>query len=108
VLGKRITPGRARLLAPTGCATRAFNARVAGTKIAKVIFYLDGKRIKTVTRKNLRGTFAVRIDPRRLKLGVHRLIAKVTFQRGSATKARTFRLSFQHCPRALRAPRFTG
>lgn len=108
VLGKRIAPGKARLLAPTGCATRAFNARVAGTKIAKVVYYLDGKRIKTVTRKNLRGTFAVRIDPGRLKVGVHRLIAKVTFQRGSATKARTFRVSFQRCPRALRAPRFTG
>jgi hypothetical protein len=108
VAGKRVVPGKARLLAPTGCTARAFNARVSGTKIAKVVYYLDGKKIKTVTRTNLRGTFAVRIDPGRLKVGVHRLIAKVTFQRGSATKAKTFRLSFQRCPRALRAPRFTG
>jgi hypothetical protein len=61
-----------------------------------------------LTRKNFRGTYAVRIDPRRLRLGVHRLVVKVTFQRGSATKAKTFRLAFQRCPRALRAPRFTG
>ena len=45
---------------------------------------------------------------RRLRIGVHRLVATVTFQRGSGTKAKTFRLAFQRCPRALRAPRFTG
>jgi uncharacterized repeat protein (TIGR01451 family) len=108
VLGTRITPGRARLLGPTGCTTRAFRARIRGTKVAKVVFTLDGHRISTVTRKNYRGTFAVRIDPRQLRIGVHRLVAKVTFTRGSATKAKTFRLAFQRCPRALRAPRFTG
>jgi uncharacterized repeat protein (TIGR01451 family) len=108
VLGTRITPGRARLLGPTGCAARAFHARVSGVKIAKVVFRMDGRRIKTLTRKNFRGTYAVRIDPRHLRLGVHRLVATVTFQRGSATKAKTFRLAFQRCPRALRAPRFTG
>ena len=108
VLGARITPGRARLLGPTGCTSRAFHARIKGTKVARVVFTLDGKRLKTVTRKNFRGTYAVRINPSRLSIGVHRLIAKVTFQRGSATKAKTFRLAFQRCPRALRAPRFTG
>lgn len=108
VLGVRITPGRARLLGPAGCTAKVFRARVSGVKIAKVVFKLDGKRIKTLTRKNFRGTYAVRIDPGRLALGVHRLVAAVTFQRGSATKAKTYRLAFQRCPRALRAPRFTG
>jgi hypothetical protein len=108
VLGTRITPGRARLLGPTGCASQAFHARIRGVKIAKVVFRLDGRRIKTLTRKNFRGTYAVRIDPRHLRLGVHRLVVKVTFERGSATRAKTFRLAFQRCPRALRAPRFTG
>jgi hypothetical protein len=108
VLGERITPGQARLLGPTGCTPRAFHARIRGVKIAKVVFRLDGRRIKALTRKNFRGTYAVRIDPRRLRLGVHRLVVRVTFQRGSATKGKTFRLAFQRCPRALRAPRFTG
>jgi hypothetical protein len=96
------------LLAPAGCTSRVFHARVRGVKIAKVVFKLDGKRVKTLTRKNFRGTYALRIDPRHLRLGVHRLVATVTFERGSATKAKTFRLAFQRCPRALRAPRFTG
>jgi hypothetical protein len=108
VLGARIAPGRARLQGPTGCTARAFHARVRGVRIARVVFKLDGQRIKTLTRTNFRGTYAVRIDPRHLRLGVHRLVATVTFQRGSATKAKTFRLAFQRCPRALRAPRFTG
>jgi hypothetical protein len=108
VLGERIGPGRARLLGPTGCTARAFHARIRGVRIAKVVFKLDGRRIKTLTRTNFRATYAVRIDPRHLRLGVHRLVATVTFQRGSATRAKTFRLAFQRCPRALRAPRFTG
>lgn len=108
VLGERITPGRAQLLGPTGCTARAFHARVRGKKVAKVVFTLDGRRIKTLKRKNFRSTFAVRIDPKRLRVGVHRLVVKVTFQRGSGTKAKTMRLTFQRCPRALRAPRFTG
>jgi hypothetical protein len=32
----------------------------------------------------------------------------VLSQRGSATETEAFRLVFKHCPRALRAPRFTG
>ena len=108
VLGERVAPGSARLLGPTGCQARAFHARIRGKKVARVVFTLDGHRIKTLSRKNFRGTYAVRIDPRRLAMGVHRLVVKVTFQRGSGTKAKTFRLAFQRCPRALRAPRFTG
>jgi hypothetical protein len=109
VLGNRtVAPGRARLLGPAGCTARVFHARVRGVRIARVVFSIDGKKIKTVTRKNYRGTYAIRIDPRQLRVGVHRLIARVTFTRGSATKAKTYRLSFQRCPRALRAPRFTG
>jgi hypothetical protein len=73
-----------------------------------VVFILDGHKVTTLTRKNYRGMYAIRIDPGRLKVGVHRLIVNVTFQRGSGTKARTLRLAFQRCPRALRAPRFTG
>ena len=108
VLGTRITPGTARLLGPTGCTARAFRARVRGTKVARVVYILDGRVVSTLRHTNYHKTFAVRVDPRRLSLGVHRLVAQVTFRRGSGTKPKTFRLSFQRCSRALRAPRFTG
>jgi hypothetical protein len=72
------------------------------------VFKLDERRIQALTRKNFRGTYAVRIDPRHLRVGVHRPVATVALERGSAKKAKTSRLGFQRCPRALRAPRFTG
>lgn len=108
VLGERITPGRARLIGPTGCQSRAFHARIKGTRVAKVVFTLDGKRIKTLRKVNFHKTFAVRLDPSRMRIGVHRLVATVTFQKGTGSKAKKFRLSFQRCARKVAAPQFTG
>jgi hypothetical protein len=98
----------AHLTGPAPCPQKGFHARVRGRRVAHVTFVLDGHRIGSLTRRNFRGTYAVRIDSRHLRLGVHRLVAKVTFQRGGAMKGRTLRLAFQRCPRALRSPRFTG
>jgi uncharacterized repeat protein (TIGR01451 family) len=108
VLGARVTPGTANLLGPTGCVTRAFNARVKGTKIARVVFRLDGKKVKTLTKPNLNGTFALRVNPASLRIGVHRLLVTVSFTSASGTKTKTIRLSFQRCKKKLQAPRFTG
>jgi len=108
VLPERVTPGAARLVGPTGCQSRVFNARVRGSKMATVTFVLDGKVIKKVTNTKNAASIAVRIKPSSLRLGVHRLVATVTFQSGSATKPKTFRLSFQRCAKKLVAPRFTG
>lgn len=108
VLGERILPGRARLIGPSGCQSRAFRARIKGTRVAKVVFTLDGKRIKTLRKTNFRGTFAVRLNPSKMRIGVHRLVATVTFKKGTHTKAKKFRLSFQRCAKRIAAPRFTG
>lgn len=108
VLGERIIPGVARLLGPSGCAGKPFRVRVAGTRVARVVFTLDGKRLQTLRRPNFRGQFAVRINPSKLRVGVHRLRATVTFESASRTRTRTMRLSFQRCARRLQAPRFTG
>jgi hypothetical protein len=108
VLPERIVPGTARLTGPTGCVARAFYARVRGTKIASVVFFLDGKRVLRLHKPNLKGTYALRVNPKKLRLGVHRVVANVTFQASSRTKPKTARLSFQRCGRGLAAPRFTG
>jgi uncharacterized repeat protein (TIGR01451 family) len=108
LLPTRIAAGTARLLGPSGCAATAFNARVRGTKIARVVFVLDGKTVARLTKPNLGQLYSVRINPAKLRLGVHRLVATVTFQRGSGTKAKTLRLAFQRCGRNLALPRFTG
>jgi hypothetical protein len=108
VLPERIVPGSARLLAPTGCVARAFNARVSGQNVARVVFKLDGKRIKTLTKPNAGTRFQVRVNPAKLKIGVHRIVATVTFKPETKKKAQTFRISFQRCAKKLAAPRFTG
>lgn len=105
VLGERIGAVRARLLAPSGCAARTFSARVRGAGIARVVFRLDGKTVKTI-RKG--GLFSARVNPQRLSLGVHRLVATVTFEASRHAKSRTLRVSFQRCGKRLIAPRFTG
>jgi hypothetical protein len=105
VLGERIGAVSARLLAPTGCAAHTFSARVRGTGIVRVVFRLDGKKVKTVRKGKL---FSARVNPQRLSLGVHRLVATVTFEASRHAKSRTLRASFQRCGKRLIAPRFTG
>ena len=105
MLGERITPGTARLVGPTGCAAKVFKVRVRGTKIARVVFRLDGKVV--AIRKGGQA-LSLRINPAKFHVGVHRIVVRVTFQVGSGTKAKTLRLAFQRCARTLRAPRFTG
>jgi hypothetical protein len=102
VLGERITPGTAKLLgARTGCASKAFSVRVRGSRIASVRMTLDGKRIKVKNR-------SARIDPSKLRIGVHRLVATVRFQKATRSKTKTFRVTFQRCARRAIAPKFTG
>jgi hypothetical protein len=108
VLGERIAPGNARLIAPTGCVAKAFNARVRGTGVVKVVFTLDGRKIKTLTKPNSGALFSVRVNPAKLKFGVHRVVATVTFGAATKKKPQTFRVSFQRCAKKLAAPRFTG
>ena len=108
VLGERILPGNARLLAPTGCVAKAFNARVRGTNVQKVVFKLDGKTIKTLTKPNAGALFQVRVNPAKLRVGVHRITATVNFLAATHKKPQTFRVSFQRCAKRLIAPKFTG
>jgi len=108
VLPERITPGNARLFGPTGCAAKAFGARVRGAKIAKVVFTLDGRKVMTLAKPNSGANYQYRVNPARLRVGVHRLVATVTFARGSGTKAKVLRLSFQRCAHRLAIPKFTG
>ena len=79
-----------------------------GTRIARVTFFLDGKRLKRITAKAGQRKFQVRINPRGRGFGVHRVTAKVEFEAASNTSARTLRLSFQRCKKGVVRPRFTG
>jgi hypothetical protein len=103
-----VSPGAARLAGPGGCVGRTFSARVSGSKIAKVVFTIDGKRVKTLSKPNKGKSFVLSVNPRSYRVGKHRLVAKVTFTAASKTKPKTMRLTFFRCARKVAPPRFTG
>ena len=81
---------------------------VSGRQIARVVFTLDGRRIRTLTRPNSGSRYLIRVNPRTVKRGVHRIVARTTFIRSSGTRARTLRVTFSRCARRAASPSFTG
>ncbi|HVF80163.1 MAG TPA: hypothetical protein VNA28_17855, partial [Solirubrobacteraceae bacterium] len=111
----RVTPvaapiavATARLSGPKRCVSGPFDAKVSGRGIAKVVFLLDGKKLKTVMGTATSTVFKVRIKPRGAGGIAHRVTAKVTFSAATRTRPRTLRFVYLGCPRRVSAPQFTG
>jgi len=106
----RVRPGSARLRGPSGCpTTSAVAATVTGRRIVKVTFYVDNKKVKTLTKANASGgRWVLPMNVRRFAFGSHRVRATIQFARSSQTKARTLRMSFSRCRPANVTPKFTG
>ncbi len=85
-----------------------FKANVSGRRIRRVTFWLDGRQVKRIVAKRGQTAFALRVDPRKVARGVHRVRARVVFAADSRTAPRTLRLSFQRCARQVMPPQFTG
>ena len=108
-LPEEIVNGSARLRGPSGCVRGPFKATVRGSRIARVTFFVDGKRVKRITAPNGEGNrFTLSINPRGRSFGVHRVTARVEFAAASQTQTRTLALSFQRCKKQVVKPRFTG
>jgi hypothetical protein len=105
----RVRPGSARLSGPSGCpTTSAVAATVSGRRIVKVTFYVDGRKVKTLTKANRNGRWVLPMNVKRFAFGTHRVRVTVQFAKSSQTKARTLRLSFNRCHPAVVTPKFTG
>ena len=105
----RVRPGSAKLRGPSGCpTTSAVAATVSGRRIVKVTFYVDGKKVKTLTKANRNGAWVLPMNVKRFAFGTHRVQVTVSFARSSQTKAKTLRLSFSRCHSAVVKPQFTG
>jgi hypothetical protein len=105
------TPGSANLSAPTGCVPKPFDAVVRGRRIRRAIFFLDGRQIRVLRRPNRSGSrYALRVNPRRLRVGAHRIVVKLDFTASSRTRRKRLTVVFQRCARNSQAvsPRFTG
>jgi hypothetical protein len=106
----RVRPGSATLRGPSGCpTTSAVAATVSGRRIVKVTFYVDNKKVKTLTHPNKSGgRWVLPMNVKRFAFGTHRVQARIQFARSSQTRARTLRMSFSRCHPANVTPKFTG
>jgi hypothetical protein len=100
------------LRGPQGCVRSKFTASMRSAGVASVTFYLDGHKLRTLTYKNAhKGLLTLVIDGSKLKVGAHKLMAKVTMKATSPTAkaAKASRaLMIIRCKSAVLTPRFTG
>ena len=75
--------------------------RVSGTNISKVVFKLDGKKVKTVKS----APFTYTLKTGNLSIGAHKLKSTTYFKSG---KTKTQSATFQRCGRSAVNPKFTG
>src|ERR1700733_1537732 len=80
-----VTPS-ATLRGLTETAQNSLSAHVAAHGVKSVTFYLDGRKLVTLTKPSHR-RFSVSIDARRLSFGVHRLQAKVRMRNPGCASA---------------------
>jgi hypothetical protein len=106
---ERAVPGTARLRGPTGCPTTRAAATVSGAKIAKVTFFVDNKKVKTLTKPNQSGgRWTLPLNVAKYSFGSHKVQARIEFAKSSGTATKTLRLSFNRCRSSLVKPKFTG
>ena len=103
-----LLPGSARLRGPAGClAGGPHKLVVTGRRIARVKFYLDGKLVATKTKADSHRRFTYTVNRKRLRTGIHTVVARVTYLPDTVGGKRTFKRTFAKCAKALK-PVFTG
>jgi hypothetical protein len=100
------------LRGPGGCMRGRFAASLRSIGVKSVTFYLDGHKLKTLGSANARkGQLTITLDASRLKVGPHRLLARITMiPAASVAKAAhaSRALTFVRCRPAAVDPKFTG
>lgn len=92
-LGIRVDKGSSA----ADCARREFRAWVRASRVRRVFFELDGRKLRTVTAADWGGRYAVMVDPTRLAPGKHVVTARIEFLRSSDLEPRIVRLRFRKC-----------
>ncbi len=101
--------GKATLTGTVGCvASKWSKASVSGSKIAKVTFKVNGKKVKTLTKPNVGRKYQLRVRTKSLKYGTYKVTATVQFTTEANTKPKTLRLQFSRCKPRVVKPKFTG
>jgi hypothetical protein len=92
----------------SGPKRKTFSVHVASKGISRITFYVDGRKLKTLAEAQAKkGMFTVKINPRKLSFGAHRLSFTTVQTNPDCTK--TARSSvFVHPFSAKVPPKFTG
>ena len=106
--GKLCARGTAAIRGRTGCQGIPFRVAVSGRQIQSVLFTMDGKKVRMLTRPNSGSLYVLNVNPRTLRTGVHRVLARTIFRKESGTRSRTLRVTFSRCARRAVSPAFTG
>jgi hypothetical protein len=97
---------------PHGCARSSFLVSVRSKGVRAVTFYLDNRKLKKLTSKSAHaGKLSVRVQTARLRVGVHRLKARIQMSPLTASAKAviaTRSMTFARCASATLSPRFTG
>ena len=56
-----------------GCVARTAHVYIAGRQIVSATFYLDGRRVKTITKPDRSARYGIDVNARKLRFGVHRV-----------------------------------
>jgi hypothetical protein len=100
--------GTSTIRGRTGCQSSPFRVTVSGQQIERVIFTLDGMIAKVLTRPDSAARYVLSVDPRRLRPGAHRVLARVIYAEQSSTPNTTLRVVFSKCLRLAASPVFHG
>jgi hypothetical protein len=100
--------GAATISGLTGCQGTAFNVTVSGREIEQVVFTVDGKIVRVLSKPNSGSRWMLPVNPKPMRNGVHRVLARTIFTKQSGTKSRTLRVTFSRCARRAASPAFTG
>ena len=91
-----------------GSKRKAFNVQMPSLGIAQITFYLDGKKLTTLTAAQAKnGQFTIKINPRKLSYGAHK-VSITTVMTDSACPNLAREAVFVHPRQAKIKPKFTG
>jgi hypothetical protein len=101
--------GSARISGTVGCAAGTYAvSSVRGSQIRRVTFFVNGKKVQTLTKPNAGTQYRYRARTTSLKFGTYKVRARVEFVTASGTKAKDLRLTYSRCKPRVVKPQFTG
>ena len=107
-VGERCIASRPVLHGASGPKQDVFTVEVSSTGIRQITFYLDGHKLSTLKQSQAKHRkFALKIDPRKLSFGAHRVSVSTVMSNPDCARVALANV-FVHARTARAVPKFTG